>query len=265
MAADLPTLLALDFDGVICDGLWEYFQSTKRTYQQVWLSSSSTDLDDYAETFYQLRPVIESGWEMPLLLRALVLGTDPENIQQNWPAIAKELSAQEGMGKGELGPILDRVRDDWIQHNLDQWLGLHRFYPGVLDQLNAWLRNDNPHFLYIVTTKEGRFVQQLLQSQGVNFPADHIIGKEIKQPKYQTLEQLLEKHQVSGDRLWFVEDLLKTLTSVAQQPGLEKTQLFLADWGYNTAQIRASLQFQNRFRLLSLSQFTGDFEQWIAD
>ena len=265
MSVPLPTLLAFDFDGVICDGLLEYFKSTKLAYQQIWTDGSGTDLDSQADAFYQLRPVIESGWEMPLLLRALMLGLDQTNIQQNWTAIAKELSAQEGMGKAELGPALDRVRDDWIQHNLDQWLGLHRFYPGVLDQLKTWLRDDNPRFLYIVTTKEGRFVKQLLQSQGVNFPADQIIGKEIKQPKFETLQQLLEKHQISGDRLWFVEDLLQTLKLVAQQPGLEKTQLFLADWGYNTAQIRASLQCQNRFQLLSLSQFTGDFEQWIAD
>ncbi|MEB3227832.1 MAG: hypothetical protein VKJ27_05560 [Synechocystis sp.] len=263
MSVTLPTLLALDFDGVICDGLQEYFQSTQRAYQQIWTDAASTDLDNQAEAFYRLRPVIESGWEMPLLLRALVLGIEPEDIQHNWPAIAKELQEQEGIGKAQLGPALDQVRDNWIHQNLDQWLGLHRFYPGILEQLKHWLASSNPQFLYIVTTKEGRFVKQLLQGQGVNFPADHIIGKEIKQPKFATLRQLLEKHQITGDRLWFVEDLLKTLTSVAQQPELVQAQLFLADWGYNTPEIRASLQGQNRFRLLSPAQFTEDFEQWI--
>jgi phosphoglycolate phosphatase-like HAD superfamily hydrolase len=264
MSVTLPTLLALDFDGVICDGLREYFQSTQRAYQQIWTDGTSANLNKYAEAFYQLRPVIESGWEMPLLLRALVLGINPDRIQQSWLAIAKELQEQERVGKAELGPALDHVRDDWIHHNLDQWLGLHRFYPGILDQLKTWLTNDNPQFLYIVTTKEGRFVKQLLHSQGVNFPAAHIIGKEIQQPKYQTLQQLLDKHQVAGDRLWFVEDLLKTLKSVAQQPGLESIQLFLADWGYNTPETRASIECQNHFQRLSLAQFTADFEQWIS-
>ncbi|MEB3161078.1 MAG: hypothetical protein VKL20_06425 [Synechocystis sp.] len=265
MSANLPTLLALDFDGVICDGLWEYFQSTKRAYQRFWPCADPTDLDNYAEAFYRLRPVIESGWEMPLLLRSLVLDIDQERIQHQWTAIAGELQGQEGVGKAELGLALDQVRDDWIHTNLGQWLALHRFYPGVLVQLKTWIANDNPPLLYIVTTKEGRFVQQLLHSQGVNFPADRIIGKEIKQPKFQTLQQLLVKHQIPGDRLWFVEDLLKTLKSVAQQPELEQTRLFLAAWGYNTAAIRSSLQDQNRIHLLALSQFTGTLDQWIPD
>jgi len=264
MFANRPTLLALDFDGVICDGLLEYFQSTKRAYQTLWPDTSPIALDAQADAFYQLRPVIESGWEMPLLLRALVLGIDQTNIQHHWTAIAKELQTQEGINKAQLGPALDQVRDHWIQQNLDQWLGLHRFYPGILDQLKQWLTIENPPFLYIVTTKEGRFVRQLLHSHGVNFSEDCIIGKEIQQPKFKTLIQLLEKHNIAGDRLWFVEDLLKTLTSVAQHPELEKAGLFLADWGYNTAENRASLQCQKRFQLLSLPQFAGDFEQWIS-
>ena len=200
----------------------------------------------------------------PRALRALVLGIDQIKIQQNWTAIAKELQAQEGINKSQLGPALDQVRDNWIQQNLDQWLGLHRFYPGVLGQLNNWLSAKNPSFLYIVTTKEGRFVQRLLHSHGVDFPTERIIGKEIQQPKFKTLAQLLQKHHLPGDRLWFVEDLLKTLTSVAQQPKLEQAKLFLADWGYNTAEVRASLQSQDRFHLLSLSKFTGQLEQWIS-
>jgi phosphoglycolate phosphatase-like HAD superfamily hydrolase len=263
MSVPLPTLLALDFDGVICDGLLEYFQSTKLAYQQIWTDGSVTNLDSQADAFYQLRPVIESGWEMPLLLRALVLDIDRTKIQQNWTAIAKELQTQEGVNKAKLGTALDQIRDHWIQHNLDQWLALHRFYPGVLGQLNTWLIAKDSPFLYIVTTKEGRFVQRLLHSHGIDFPADQIIGKEIQQPKFKTLTQLLQKHHCPGDRLWFVEDLPKTLISVAQQPELENSQLFLADWGYNTAAMRSTLQSQSRFHLLALPQFTGKFEQWI--
>ena len=32
----LPTIIALDFDGVICDGLVEYFATTKKAYEQIW-------------------------------------------------------------------------------------------------------------------------------------------------------------------------------------------------------------------------------------
>ncbi|MHC5726941.1 MAG: HAD family hydrolase, partial [Nostoc sp.] len=36
MTASSPTILALDFDGVICDGLIEYFEVSWRTYCQIW-------------------------------------------------------------------------------------------------------------------------------------------------------------------------------------------------------------------------------------
>ena len=72
MFLELPDILALDFDGVICDGLIEYFATTKQTYERLWLQDRN--LDELAQSFYKLRPVIETGWEMPILLRALVLG-----------------------------------------------------------------------------------------------------------------------------------------------------------------------------------------------
>ena len=36
MAIKTPTVLALDFDGVLCNGLSEYFQTAWRTYSQFW-------------------------------------------------------------------------------------------------------------------------------------------------------------------------------------------------------------------------------------
>lgn len=265
MAVTFPHLLALDFDGVICNGLQEYFQSSKRVYQQIWPGQASAELDqlDRQESdFYRLRPVIEAGWEMPLLLRALAVGINPAHIEEDWPTICQRLQTQKNISKSQLARTLDQVRDDYIKNNLDDWLGLHRFYSGVMEQLSHWLKSVSPEWLYIVTTKEGRFVQQLLKAQKVDFPLGQIIGKEIKQPKFKTLKQLLQKHQCSSAQLWFVEDMLTTLQSVAKQPGLQETRLFLADWGYNTPSVREFAKSQNRFNLLSLEQFSAPFSQW---
>ena len=32
----VPEILALDFDGVCCDGLHEYFETSRRTHARVW-------------------------------------------------------------------------------------------------------------------------------------------------------------------------------------------------------------------------------------
>jgi hypothetical protein len=38
--------------------------------------------------------------------------------------------------------------------------------------------------------------------------------------------------------------------------------LFLATWGYNTPEVRASVQKHGRIRLLGLEQFRGGLTAW---
>ena len=251
----LPTLLALDFDGVICDGLIEYFATTQKTYHQIWQAESEVITDKFSDVFAQLRPVIETGWEMPVLLRSLVLGITPETILSQWHLIREQIITQENLDKKLLGHTLDSTRDDWINHNLDDWLSLHRFYPGMLAKLQQIINSDC-HF-YIVTTKEGRFVKQLLEKQGIDLPANNIIGKECKRPKYETLRLLRDAIPDSDISIWFMEDRLKTLELVKQQSDLSAVQLFLADWGYNTESERKKAEQDSRIQLISLEQFTN--------
>ena len=262
MSVNSPEIIALDFDGVICNGLQEYFQSSLRTYQQIWPQTTASSLTSLAEQFYQLRPVVELGWEMPILLRALVLGIDPSLILQDWPTIGEEILAKENLDKQTVIAQLDEVRDNWIREDLAGWLALHQFYTGVIARLQQILASSTQ--LYIVTTKEGRFVRQLLQQQGLDIPKSAIIGKEIKRPKAETLREILNVNNTVSAALWFVEDLLKTLRSVQKQSDLEGIELFLADWGYNTPQTRESIVSDSRIRLLSLAEFSQDFQHWIA-
>ncbi|MEM8723600.1 MAG: HAD family hydrolase [Cyanobacteria bacterium P01_G01_bin.39] len=257
-----PDILALDFDGVICDGLLEYFASTKRAYQQIW----SQDVDDsLAPSFYRLRPVIETGWEMPILLRALALDITESEILKDFGAIAHKIVESDGLEPKALAQQLDGARDSWIQDDLENWLKLHRVYPGVVERLQQLIETGIT--IYIVTTKEGRFANRLLQEQGVNLPLGQIIGKESKRPKYETLRILRDRHQQSATKLslFFVEDRLKALQKVAQQPDLDFVQLFLADWGYNLESDRTFAAQDRRINLLSLEQFPQDFNVWQQD
>ena len=266
-----PQILALDFDGVICDGMLEYFQSTQRAYRHFWPLEDLNELEFFAENFYRLRPLIETGWEMILLLRALVLAVPEAEMHHHWSELIKRLLTQENLEPVLLAKTLDQVRDEWINEDLDGWLNLHRFYPGVIERLKSLLSSST--LLYVVTTKEGRFVRKLLADQGLELDKASIIGKEIKQPKYLTLQQLLEQHHLSPQELWFVEDLLPTLLLVNQQLNLTGVGLFLADWGYNTEAARNSLSSSQsspssqssypKIHLLSLSQFSQDFSQWL--
>lgn len=258
--ANFPTILALDFDGVICDGLIEYFQTAWRTYCQIWQPAEIEPEPNLAESFYRVRPAIETGWEMPLLIRALLTGITVEQILLDWPNIVPQLLAENNLKAAEVGAILDGLRDDWIAKDLVGWLELHRFYPGVAQRLHEL--QGGAVKVAIVTTKEGRFVRELLQLAGVEMPSDLIFGKEYKKPKHQILREFLA---AAGENttIWFVEDRLKTLLSVKQQPDLSDVKLFLADWGYNTLPERESVAQNPPVQLLSLSQFAGDFQAWL--
>jgi phosphoglycolate phosphatase-like HAD superfamily hydrolase len=259
MSRQLPDILALDFDGVVCDGLLEYFASTKKAYQRIW----STEVEDsLAPSFYRLRPVIETGWEMPILLRALILEIPEAEILNNFQAISLQITEVEGLSKQELVQKLDGVRDDWINDNLADWLDLHRFYPGMIEQLGKIINSAVK--LYIITTKEGRFVKQLLQQQGIDLPVAQIVGKESKRPKYETLRILRDRHQQPAEniQITFVEDRLKALQQVAQQDDLKFVELFLADWGYNREGDRLIAAQDRRIKLLSLEHFRQDLANW---
>ncbi|WP_392532758.1 HAD family hydrolase [Nostoc sp. C117] len=259
MMASSPTILALDFDGVICDGLIEYFEVAWRTYCQIWSPTNDTPPDDLALRFYRLRPVIETGWEMPVLIKALMDGISDDKILHEWLTITPQILLDNQLQAKEIGGKLDNLRDEWIATDLAGWLSLHRFYPGVIEKIKLTLGSGVK--LYIITTKEGRFVQQLLQKEGVILPTEAIFGKEVKRPKYEILRELIQRAENSVS-LWFVEDRLKTLHLVQQQTDLKDVKLLLADWGYNTQTERESAQKDERIHLLSLSQFAKDFSAW---
>jgi hypothetical protein len=124
----------------------------------------------------------------------------------------------------------------------------------VVGSLEAILRSGRK--IYIISTKEGRFIQTLLEEQGITLASPYLLGKEVQQPKYTTLKGILKQESCLPSELWFVEDRLKALELVAQEKDLEGMGLFLAAWGYNTEATRNSLQNHPQIHLLSLEQFT---------
>lgn len=200
MKADTSSILALDFDGVVCDGLKEYFETAWRTYCQIWCPEISTPSVEIADSFYKLRPVIETGWEMPILVKALIAGVSEQEILHRWGEISQSCLQKDRLIAADIALKLDQIRDRWISSDLESWLNLHRFYPGVVEKIKSL--GDRNLQLIIITTKEGRFVRQLLQKQGVEIPPECIIGKESKRPKHQVLKELMTKTQV----IWFIED-----------------------------------------------------------
>ncbi len=252
-----PQTLALDFDGIICNGLQEYFQTTWRAYCQAWPTSSGTAPEDLAQQFYRLRPVVETGWEMPVLLRAILKGFSEENILQNWPVIRDRVVVEDDLNSKVLATQVDNVRDRWLTTDLESWLELHSFYEGVIPKLQTLSKQMT---ILIITTKESRFVKALLQKEGLHIPDHCLFGKDCRRPKFETLRRL---KATTPTPIWFIEDRLATLHIIKQQSDLNDITLFLGDWGYNTRQQQKAAGRDPRIHRLSLKQFGDDFTAWV--
>ena len=201
---------------------------------------------------------MESGWETPLLIHAVLAGADEAGLLRDWRPEA--WLADAGLAREAAGVELDRVRDEWIARDEAGWLASHRFYPGVIERLRGLARG--PVRVCVLTTKEGRFARTLLARQGVPLDPAQVYGKEAQRPKRAILAELAAGG--GATRVWFVEDRLKTLEDVQRDPALDAVGLFLAAWGYNTAGDREATRRDDRIVLLSLAQFAEDFPAWLA-
>ena len=269
MRAAIPVVLALDFDGVLCDGRREYFETAWRAYARCW-PAPALPTDRRAaigREFSSLRPLIESGWEFPLLVHALVAGipVPAPDDRAAWLALAQRLVADARLSIDTLKQAVNDVRDEWFARDAAGWVSHHDFYPGVLERVErASAEGVAP---VIVTTKAERFVRALLAARGAGLSKLTIMGWEGARivPKDECLRRLATAHALpaNGAGMWFVEDMLETLEKIERvQPPLDGLRLFLADWGYNTPAQRDRARRGGRIGVIDLAQVTADLTRW---
>ena len=258
-----PEILALDFDGVICDSVYEGLQSAWRVYRDILGGMGEGPNPEVAAAYVRLRPALEIGWEFPVMLRALVEGVPEADLlrefQTRWRS---RIIETHHLDQAELSARFDAARDDWIRTDLPGWLASQHFYPGVADRLRTILQDATR--LFVLTTKEWRYAHLLLQRNGVPLPAGHVWGKERARPKTDLLRILGQGNGGESGEIWFVEDRLKTLRAVQQRGDLDAVGLFLATWGYNTPAERDAVRADRRIAPLTLEQFCEDFPAWIG-
>nr|VFK78514.1 MAG: Phosphoglycolate phosphatase, HAD superfamily [Candidatus Kentron sp. SD] len=231
------TLLALDFDGVLCDSAREMGISAWKALAMIRTERSSPLPPDGLLAAYELaRPIIETGHEAVLVMKLLNEGIALSDLLGDFPGCQARLMAEMGWDHEGLRRSFGAARDRWIEADADQWSSLSPFFPGV----GAFLRKLTvaPLDTYIITTKQERFVRRLLDYNDIDFPSERIFGLERGVPKENILLDLLTRYP--DRRLCFVEDRLATLVRVMGKPELVAVRLYLADWGYNTDSDRES-------------------------
>ncbi|MEY4718685.1 MAG: hypothetical protein RL563_1303 [Pseudomonadota bacterium] len=221
-------IYALDFDGVICDSAIETALSGWKAARQIWPDMAQEAPTERVEQFRQVRPIIETGYEAILTLRLLEQGKSLSKIYREHKTDFEKLMHEADVTSDELKTLFGETRDRWIAEDQQQWVAKNPLYSGIAEKLRG-LGNTT---WYVITTKQERFVKEILKSHGISLTDDRLFGLDRKLSKVEVLQELLPQHP--NQTLCFVEDRLPTLIKVAEEAALKPIKLVFALWGYNT-------------------------------
>ena len=127
-------LLVFDFDGVVVDGMAEYWWSAWHACRRLEAAPEGLTPDQVPDAFRQLRPWVHHGWEMVLLAAELPVLNLQVWLESYGEAQASALQRR-GWRPEQLQAALDDARDEAVQQNRSAWLALHRPFPGLVERL----------------------------------------------------------------------------------------------------------------------------------
>ena len=243
-------ILALDFDGVLCDSAAETAASAWRAGQKIWPHWESPEPPQtWVDGFRAVRPYLETGYQAIPMLRM---------VEQKMPVTAFESELEEhieailsetGLTREEMIAMFGQARDQWISHDEASWLARHTFFDGTLERVQQRISHGDD--LHVITTKQERFVHALLRGANLPLPESRVFGLERKKSKEQILSELLKL----DNEILFVEDRLPTLIRVMDIPSLNNIQLQYAAWGYGTTDDLETARRKARIGVTTLETF----------
>lgn len=239
------TIYALDFDGVICDSALETALSAWRAARQIWPALPAQIPNPLLRGFRQVRPALETGFEAILINRGLFDGATPATLLNDFSPQIDRIRQQYQLDNDRLKRLFGQVRDQWIAEDFNNWITNNPLYPGMIE----FLQQIPPAQLFIITTKQQRFVEAIIKANGIDLPPKQIYGLERQRSKSDILSEFVRRNTAN---ICFVEDRLPTLLNIISTPDLNGIDLWLADWGYNTSDDRHIAAQSPRIKTLAL-------------
>lgn len=242
-------IFALDFDGVICDSAVETAITGWKAAGNIWNDMPKTVPRARIDQFRLIRPNIETGYEAILAMRLLYLGESIESIESGYSDKIQALLEEAQVTVDSLKKQFGDTRDVWIADDLADWVNMNPLYDGVVSRLQ---KLGEQYSWYVVTTKQERFVKQILIANAIELPEERIFGLDRNMSKVEVLNRLLKSHP--NATIYFVEDRLRTLLNVLKADELAGIKLIFALWGYNTTEDK-TLAEEQPFALQQLEDF----------
>ncbi|MCL2294957.1 MAG: hypothetical protein FWC36_08860 [Spirochaetes bacterium] len=224
-------ILFLDFDGVLCDSVNETARCAWLAGSVVWEAWRGEDIPKaYLEKFRTLRPLIKTGYQSIALMKLISENYTETFIKKEFHFMQEQVFTSASLNRTMLINLFDRVRSDWIKANPRTWFEWQKLYPCTLDIIGVG-RNHYKE-VYIVSTKQKKFISRLLHFYGIGFNPNNIYGLEYGENKIEVIENILKEAKVSSKNAVYVDDYSNTLRSFAVTKALKDMRLYLASWGY---------------------------------
>jgi FMN phosphatase YigB (HAD superfamily) len=234
-------IFLFDFDGVIIDGMHEYWHNSP------YISVEQKLYKKVPNTFKEIRPWVKYGWEMVLIVHEIIKNDNPLknsnkdaficNYYQNCQRILKDNT----WIAEDLQKILDKSRNYQINKDFQLWVNLHKPFVEVIKFMKELKKREIK--TGIITTKRKIFAEKILKQ--LNISTEFIFGYESG-TKIKIAEKLTQNYEILG----FIEDRKKTLIEIKQNRETSHIPCFLADWGYLKKSDKYNLN--NQIKLLKL-------------
>jgi phosphoglycolate phosphatase-like HAD superfamily hydrolase len=213
-----PTLLVLDFDGVICDSIDECFAASWGAYHTLFRRDTDAASPEARRNFARLRPFIRSGEDFLLIQEALAAGSTVRD-----QAEFDELSRRAGAEKRAIfRDLFYQERTALLARDRDSWLALNRVYPHMKKAFGL-LGHGAP--VRVLSTKKPQFIAEILAANHIEVPREAILFSD-GEPKLAAAERLRAEGGFPGAIL--VEDQIDHLRGNANP----RIRALLAAWGY---------------------------------
>ena len=234
-------IIALDFDGVICDSAAECLVSAYGAFALVKGISFAPEADAvpdrWRDGFYRLRSFTRDGKDYLMVLHLLDIGTSihtQADFDSQSEARMRDLlriygadSARDLDARFQESRSAIRLRDE------EAWMKMNPLYQGVAEALDRC--RDGFDSIYVTTFKPTDAAARILRHHRVPLPEGQILGVDKigeSEDKNRHMERVRRMTSVPLGDIHYVDDQVSHLRAAL---GLG-VRCYLATWGYNTDQ-----------------------------
>lgn len=228
--------LYIDFDGVICDSVYEAFVCSYLAYHNLDKISETEHATEQCELFYRYRPFIRSGQHLVLLqhciAKRILLST-----QDDFEA---QLAATADTTLAKWREALYEVRAQLIAQQLTSYIELHTLYPCMIGHLPALALNKD---VFILSTKKSHLISLLLSHAGISWSPERLLLSH-KKAKIDIIRSAYRDGDAVSTRVAFIDDHLPHILSI-EEGQKEGVDCYLANWGYVVPEWRDNSRYRH--------------------